>query len=663
MNNDKIIFEEISETLLNPEKEVIFLFGAGTSISSGVPASAALKGNLWKNKLAPRGTENIRQSLDKIDAKLRPDEEVNIEQITFEQLMTMACDLESGKTQDEKERKIAQWLETQIPDIYTSEIKYFPSYGYEFVCHLMRNGLVKYIISMNYDEILGRAIDDELGKGRCFKVVTLEDFELLRNTDEWGKIANYFLIKPHGTRSLRRSCRYRIEYVQKFEEDKWWVLTNIIKNSILILIGFEASDYDFRNLLGDLSLNNIKKIIVVKQSPDRTIENLGGESDLILKYQGHDRDFFEKLADTLYGKNSIPNIKGKYEKFYTKATRHFIRALVYNQVNPTNNIKRQKQELIRRNDPLFFERLNILIEILIFCFKVRGLFTRKALSSCPRITSALDDYIEKAKDNKNPIENILYELRENILKQSDLSAFESWYFIPVRGNKNSKDIFKNAAMETSKFLAGKINIFLESDAKKKKFISMLTDLFARLPNDFDYDLIKDTAFYFLPFQHVELINRREQFRTRTEEILQMTEKGVTLYVMSPSTSEWIWGWAKKLINNNSTTKIIINMDVYKMRRSLHFIHISKIVRGLKKIISPKGEIRAVEGVRYGITLAFKESDTKITGKALLFLRDGKASAFSPVFLEENEARKDIDISDIYKLKIFFEDSFKKSKKL
>ncbi|MEW6041439.1 MAG: hypothetical protein AB1633_07960 [Elusimicrobiota bacterium] len=663
-NEKKAIVEEVAEALLNPQKKVVFLFGAGASLPSGIPGSEILKKNLWRDKLALRPKEKVCDSLRKIGINIETDENINIEQITFEQLMTVACDLETGTTQEEKEREIAKWLETQtqIPDVYTSKTRYFPSYAYEFVSHLMNNSLVKHAINMNYDEILDKVIDDELGKGRCLKVVTLEDFELLRNTDKWEEIADYFLIKPHGTRSMRRSCRYRIEYVQQFEEDKRQVLIKVLENSMLILLGFEALDYDFRNLLADLGLNRIQKIIVVKKNPDDAIKTLGCESEQICGYRGHDEDFFKLLADALYGEKS--DFQEEYNKFFTKATRHFIRAHVYKQVNPTNDAKKKKQEVMRKRDPLFFERLNLLIELLIYCFKVRGLFTRRALSTCSRIVSALDDYIKRTNKNGNPIEYLFQELeKEDILKPKKKNVLESWHFIPAKGDENPQDLFKNAAIKASEFLAQKLIEFFDSDEKKTEFIKQLTDLLTRLPDEFDYDLSKDISIYFLPLKNVELITRREEFRKKTEEIFEMSKDG-TLYIISPSAAEWVWKWGKNLANLSSSVKIIINKDVYEIQGSLHFKHIHKMVEELKREVVSRGGIWAAKEVRYGLTLAYKEhGEEKITGKALAFFRDGKASAFGPIFIEESGVNKEINKSDIYRLKIFFEDMLAEGEKL
>lgn len=683
MGNNKEILKEIAKRLLEPDKEVVFLFGAGASISSGIPLSRTLKENLWARKLILRPWEDVKRLLEEVGVSAplgNSAKNFDLGNATFEQLMAVASKLERGKP-EERERKIARWLEIQIPDIYRSEKRYFPSFAYEFTCHLLSLELTRYVISMNYDELLDKAIDDELGKGRCRKVVSLEDFELLRNTDDWKEIADFFLIKPHGTRSMRRSCRYTTESVQEFEEDKQVVLEKVLMKSVLVLVGYSASDNDFLNLLSDLSLDNIKKIIVVNKNTDRALENLGGESDKVWRYEAGEEKFFRDLADALYEDESIR--PWEYKDLYTKATRHFIRALVYKQVNPTNDRKEEKQEDSIRGNPLFFDRVDLLLEILIYCFKVRGLFTGRALATCPRIISALDNYLNvisaldrnlyTVEKNTNPIEYLLQKLIGSgllepgrvYLERNDVERvdpFDRWYYIPKKWGKNPGNLFEKAAGATAEFLAENLEGFFDEGIESNEFIKEITAWLADLPYDFDYDLLKGSSLYFCPLTKVERITQRKQFREKTEGILKAVEMPETkeekleyLYIISPSVAEWFSRWGDRFAGKREKIKIIINKDIYDIEESLHYENVYVMIEELTQNF-PEAAMRAAPGVKYGVTLAFKESGKKIFGKAILFARDGKASSFTPIFIEEEKPIVKCK-SDINKLKEFFDDMF------
>lgn len=51
INNKKVV-EEVAGALLNREK-VVFLFGAGASIPSGMPSTGKLKNSLFEEKISP----------------------------------------------------------------------------------------------------------------------------------------------------------------------------------------------------------------------------------------------------------------------------------------------------------------------------------------------------------------------------------------------------------------------------------------------------------------------------------------------------------------------------------------------------------------------------------------------------------------------------------
>jgi len=155
MNYKTDLSHSIAEALIK-KKKFIFLFGAGASMPSGIPGSNELKLLLYQHKIRP-----IVNAFKKLAKKIPIDfsnlREGRLEDITFEQLMTLAC-------AHHKSEIIAKWLEQYIPDIYTSKIRYLPSIAYEFICHLMNNGLVKFVVNFNYDEILDKAIPHSRSK-------------------------------------------------------------------------------------------------------------------------------------------------------------------------------------------------------------------------------------------------------------------------------------------------------------------------------------------------------------------------------------------------------------------------------------------------------------------------------------------------------------------
>lgn len=671
MNNKTAISHSVAEALIK-KKKFVFLFGAGASIPSGIPGSNELKLLLYQQKIRPIVTA-FKELAKNIAIDFSDLREGRLRDITFEQLMTLACT-------HHKSEIIAKWLEQYIPDIYASKIRYLPSIAYEFICHLMNNGLVKFVVNFNYDEILDKAIEDELGKNKCSRIVTDEDFERLSIMLEYGEslvsMSHSFLFKPHGTRSMRRSFKYRIEDVDRFEFNKDRVLKHVIKDSIIILMGYSAEELDFRNLIVDIGFNGIEKMYVIRRTPQITI-NYFGDNKKIIGYEGTSEEFFEGLANSLFGESS--SFKSDYEKYYTKATRHFIRSKINKQISPitvSSDEKQRKaeirakvkaQEVALNDNILFFEELNIVIEILIYCFKVRGLFTREALMSCNRVTSALDMYLRKAKEVKghaqNPIEKILKELKNrNILNYDDdykSLLDEKWCYMPLDKSTNDKDdrnLFEEMAEKAfRKYLMNYLKGFV--DVNDASLGTYLIRAFSSLPEDFDYDLLTDDmSLYPFPLKSINRINTREDFREKTEATLDMVAKDVSLSVLSPSVAEWLYKWGRNSVKSHKI-QILINENVYAFKNSIHYKHIEPIVEFIKKL----GDTRQVPNVRHALTLAYKNEHNKITGKAILFSREGKTSTISPVYIEET-AMKSSD-SDIEKLKIYFDNMFERGKAL
>lgn len=237
-NRDKnLVLNKVADTLIK-KKKVVFLFGAGASMPSGIPGTQELKELLFEREIKPI-VKTFKVLAQEINVDFDRLKLGDLSSITFEQLMTLVY--ESRKKEQEY---VAEWLERNIPNIYTSELKYLPSIAYEFVSHLMGNGLVRYVINFNYDEVLDKVIDDELGKGKCCRIVTAEEFERLSirldKGESWDDISNYFLFKPHGTRSMRGTLRFRLEDIFRFEKPKANVLENVFRESLIIMVGYGA---------------------------------------------------------------------------------------------------------------------------------------------------------------------------------------------------------------------------------------------------------------------------------------------------------------------------------------------------------------------------------------------------------------------------------------
>lgn len=126
-----------------------------------------------------------------------------------------------------------------------------PTAGYEFLSHLVHHKLVDIIITTNFDEELEMSLDDEIGRENYKIVKSLSEFdvfmEMRRKNSAFEKPV---LFKVHGTISYPRTLRPTIESVQKFEKEKFEVISEVLRNTeIFIIVGYGSRDTDFRNAL------------------------------------------------------------------------------------------------------------------------------------------------------------------------------------------------------------------------------------------------------------------------------------------------------------------------------------------------------------------------------------------------------------------------------
>lgn len=648
----------IVEGLLYRDKEVVFVFGAGASMDSGLPSGNKLQKELAEFLTPLANTWKVRSIIKKI-----PKEFISLSDAPLECNITILAEAYG-------EDRALEWLITHIPKDLKNPVRYFPSIAYEFISHLMGSGLIRYVINLNYDELLEMALDEELGDKPYKKVSTEEEFHQLARELERISRDNYFIIKPHGTISSPMSLVHRYEKALEFGKDKTHVLERVFENSIVVLIGYEANDEDFMIFFTEqLLFKKISKAIIVKGRPDRVIDKFPETArGSILPYYGQSFKFFNDLA------GKLSNIS-KYYNYYTKATRHFIRASLYKKFAPDSEqpaIMVKKLKDINIKDPLFFSRFNLLIEILIFCFKVRGLFADTALMSCNRIVYAIKEYINICKKSKLQQEELEPHIREildslvrrNYLKMSadkiPRTIGSYWYYLPVKkdGNLPPEYFYIEAAKEILEMLNEcyfkKVDYPLNEDEIQK-----LAKCFYEVQNDFDYDLGRDYTSHFI-FKNPKVFENRKDFREASERILKDIDRNSHLYITSAQ-AEWLFNRWEEIPKKPCNIKIIINKDLL-ITDSIHYRNSLEILR--KKlsqlpndwtgayysspIDSCNVEIKGKSNLKHHITLLCKETDgSPLIGKAIYFEREGKASSFTPFLLENTE--------DIQSLKKFFDD--------
>ena len=170
--------------------------------------------------------------------------------------------LEKNKNRDfEKDIKIiAKYYDPDevkevLKQIYN--IKFRPNLSFEIVAHLTKHGFIDAIINYNFDELMDKAIDSEIGPGTYYRVISESDSTPLSDIVIDGRIKVPLYIKPHGTASNQRS----IPLDPTQEEDRV-ILPSIIKLMENLLGGHLSDDTELTSE-SETEYSRVKKINLI----------------------------------------------------------------------------------------------------------------------------------------------------------------------------------------------------------------------------------------------------------------------------------------------------------------------------------------------------------------------------------------------------------------
>ena len=148
-----------------------------------------------------------------------------------------------------------------VQNLYKHE--FGPTLSYEVIAHLFKHRFIDVIINFNFDELLDRALDDELGKSSFDKIIS--DGDCPRDIAEFGlskggRLRQPLYIKPHGTASHKSTLRFTKDHYFEMPPDMKHFLRQIIKcedhnnkktdkKVNFITLGFEMGSVQFNNIL------------------------------------------------------------------------------------------------------------------------------------------------------------------------------------------------------------------------------------------------------------------------------------------------------------------------------------------------------------------------------------------------------------------------------
>ncbi|UCH95092.1 MAG: SIR2 family protein [Candidatus Aminicenantes bacterium] len=392
--------------------KIVFLLGAGTSKSAGLP----LASEIVKHCEIALGKKLLIDEINAIRDKHAEEEKKEEKVILFRE--TVQKDEYTFEEVLSAYRKILgdhEAIQLLKANYFVKE-RDFPQKTLitlfnECLAHLAREHLVDFIVNFNFDELLEHSLKEDIGPHSYVRVSSPATFrwavthgltdsknqvysEPDQRTTEMGcESAKVWLLKPHGTISHENTLRHLIEQVWKFETEKEDCLKRVFKNSYVVVVGYSLSAADLHRIL-------------ITHAFSGSIKGLfWGNTGKMRKGLGKD---LKKVMKKIVGKDSFFHIKMKADRFALKLFnelystgnleelnesgllppfRHFLRAFVFQQK------KGIKCTFVNR----------FIAELISHCIRMKGWFSSRTIDKCHQIRHLLDSATQT---QKNKLSNL-----------------------------------------------------------------------------------------------------------------------------------------------------------------------------------------------------------------------------------------------------------------
>jgi hypothetical protein len=262
--------------------KIVFLLGAGTSASAGVP----LARTVVKECTDAIGEQTLRAEVSRMRKTFAQEARAEaawsrylIEQqgegeFSFEEVLSAYRSLVG---EPELLELMRRRFRVDEDDRGRSLITLFN----ECLAHLCREQLADFIVSLNFDELLERSLDEDIGRDGYVPVIDDARFQwasqygLVRTGDEYTdpqqrqaktgcERARPWLLKPHGTISHEATLCHLAEKVYRLGPAKESVLKEVFADSYLVVVGYGLTALDFHRILMSHALTgSIKKLLWV----------------------------------------------------------------------------------------------------------------------------------------------------------------------------------------------------------------------------------------------------------------------------------------------------------------------------------------------------------------------------------------------------------------
>lgn len=533
------------------------------------------------------------------------------------------------------------------------------SASYELVAHLLYHRRLHAVISLNFDELLDRALALESRstdpRTTIRATASLSEFSALRDRigefrrrEAPGALPLRCYLKPHGTISRPTTIRLSLRGIRRFEMAKRNVLRTYLDGAAVVALGWRFADPDLvRILTATRRPDTAAKIVVVR--PTATDEDMN--LDYFTPVGTTAADYLQCLFDAETSLHKGRRVRATVTRQPSRGDlRHKIRSEFFG--SPLGEPK-----------PRFRPNLEnqLALEIVMASLKARSHVEPSVLLDCPRILS----FIEELQARKSPktLSSVLSYLSN---KRGAPAVFERnmndkgepiYWLSPPESRLPDGDLLAAIAARSLETLAGKLWALDRVKPEERQFDALnarLLDSFASLTKTFDVDLAADPRQYAMFSKPIPLANE-SLFNRATERLLgKLSGRSAHALCVSAYTGEWLQRdpmCRRSILRSLKRVELIVE-DADRYGRSPYaavakqaidlvvseFRHRQRRVHRRTLKAQPGIEVIKLSRKTHNLTAIADKSGRFLAG--LYFRRESKTTQVSPVYLH---ARDDLDV--------------------
>jgi hypothetical protein len=553
---------KLANCIRDAQGEVLFIIGAGASAEAGVPTSTMLKKELEVPGLEEK---ELRKILSQNGILVPHEMPLEAFLTAYQEILGYDWDIDS-------------FLESRLPKINdnpNSSDKYFkkPPLSYALLSHLVKNNFSKHIVSLNFDELFEKALNEELGQSGYERVASRSAFGRFRDVKliEEDRV---FIFKPHGTISYPMTLRSTWESVKKLDKKKFDVLIEISKAcKVWVFVGYGFWDIDITPLN-----HRANALLSMVRGKDYTKEHfIAIESS----------KFFRKLTDELVN----PKTANAPSIYYRKGYSHRIEDMLFDSGVEPNKENR------------------LFIGIVFLALITKGKFTELSIAQYPRILNIIGRqalYIKK-------IPKLITLGFDGLIKEHYSNGEKFFYLL----GKNKDDIIECVLTKIEEQ-------FLNNRKIKETHRNKIFQLMSKLLDEYDITISPSAEIPFLfDSEKSNFITSLESFKEETQKII---EKSSNLYIIA-ETGEWL---LRSSHLDNKEISLIISDPENDHEKSYH----RQRANDIKEKLAEKDNI-SIHTISscinvHHVTLGLEKKE------GIYFYRKGKAPAIQPVKVAESD---------------------------